>query len=115
MVHVLGCGWRDTASPAAPTARRRPRDGAAVSGQRGGRGLGRVGRRDCPYDRAARFGLPVFHAARTAAVQLIRLGYQRATTSDARVMLAGHRKALEDASAELPPGWTDDATRSATT
>ena len=60
------------------------------------------------YDRAARFGLPVFHAARTAAIQLIRLGYQQATTDDARVMLAGHRKAIKDTSAELPPGWADD-------
>ena len=59
-------------------------------------------------ERAALFGLPVFHAARAVAVQLIRLGYQRATTSEQRGMLAGHRKAIEATSAELPPGWTGE-------
>ena len=50
----------------------------------------------------------MFHAARAAAVQLLRLGYQRATNGDVRGQLAEHRKAIEDASAELPPGWTDE-------
>ena len=103
MVHALGCGWRE--QPAQPAA-----DGTAtvpppVSEEAAAwAAWGGV----AAYDRAARFGLPVFHAARTAAIQLIRLGYQQATTGDARVALAGHRKALEDTSAELPPGWADD-------
>jgi patatin-related protein len=58
--------------------------------------------------RAALFGLPVFHAARAVAVQLIRLGYQRATTGEQRGMLAGHREAIEAASAQLPAGWTGE-------
>ena len=103
MVHALGCGWREQpAQPAADAAATMPppvSEEAAAWAAWGG---------VAAYDRAARFGLPVFHAARTAAIQLIRLGYQQATTGDARVALAGHRKALEDTSAELPPGWADD-------
>lgn len=103
MVHALGCGWREQlAQPAADGAATVPppvSEEAAAWAAWGG---------VAAYDRAARFGLPVFHAARTAAIQLIRLGYQQATTGDARVALAGHRKALEDTSAELPPGWADD-------
>ena len=102
MVQVLGCGWREQpAQPAADGAEVPPpvSEEAAAWAAWGG---------VAAYDRAARFGLPVFHAARAAAVQLVRLGYQQAITGDARVALAGRRKALEDASAELPPGWTDD-------
>jgi len=61
-----------------------------------------------PCERASLFGLPVFHAARAAAVQLIRLGYQRATTNEQRGMLAGHREAIEAAAAQLPPDWTGE-------
>ena len=61
-----------------------------------------------PCERASLFGLPVFHAARAAAVQLIRLGYQRATTNEQRGMLADHREAIEAAAAQLPPGWTGE-------
>jgi hypothetical protein len=59
-----------------------------------------------PCERAALFGLPVFHAARAVAVQLIRLGYQRATGTEQRGMLAGHRQLIEAAAGQLPPGWT---------
>ena len=61
-----------------------------------------------PYDRAALFGLPVFLAARAAAIQLVQLGYQRATTSSQRSKLAGHREAIKNASTTLAPGWTDE-------
>ena len=53
----------------------------------------------------------MFRAAQAAAVQLVRLGYRRATTGDARSMIAGHRTAIEEAGAALPPGWTAEGER----
>ena len=50
-----------------------------------------------PFDRAAAFGLPVFHAARATAIHLIRLGYLRAADADQRTKITDHRKEIEDA------------------
>ena len=50
----------------------------------------------------------MFLAARAAAIQLVQLGYQRATTSSQRSKLAGHREAIKNASTTLAPGWTDE-------
>jgi patatin-related protein len=60
-----------------------------------------------PYARAAMFGRPMFLAARAMVIHLIRRGYQRATDRGLRNKLAGHRAAIEDLSALLPPDWTD--------
>jgi hypothetical protein len=114
MVHVLGRGWRARPAPppsdgAAPSDGPAASDGAAASSPVSEETAARAawtGLKDDPGKRAARFGLPVFQAAQAAAIQLIRLGYRRATTGDARRELAGRRKAIEDAAAGLPPGWT---------
>ena len=106
MVHILGRGWRPQPAPATT-------DGPAAANGAAAAGPSPASEEDAawtawdrvtePYQRAARFGLPVFQAAQAAAVQLIRLGYRRATTNDARNMLAGHRKAIKEAAAALPP------------
>jgi patatin-related protein len=110
MVHMLGRGWRER--PAKPTADEPAQaDGVAVApspaSEEAAAWTAWTGVED-PRTRAARFGLPVFQAAQAAAVQLIRLGYQRATTGEVRSALAGHRKAIKAAAAALPPGWTDE-------
>ena len=97
MVRILGRGWHEPQ----PARQQQPADEETAAWDAW------AGMTDA-YDRAARFGLPVFHAARAAAVQLVRLGYQRAANGDVRGQLAGHRKAIEDASAGLPAGWTDE-------
>ena len=110
MAHILGRGWRpqpappptDGATPAAGAPAAPSPPGAEDAAWTAWNGVTE------PSQRAARFGLPVFQAAQTAAVQLIRLGYQRATTSDARITLAGYRKAVRDAAAALPEQWTDE-------
>ena len=117
MADILGCGWQTPAPPPAgepaaapaapsPAAAATPasplpadEESAAWTAWTGSPG---------PCERAALFGLPVFHAARAVAVQLIRLGYQRATTSDDRTMLAGHRAAIEAAAAPSSAGWTGE-------
>jgi len=113
MVQVLGCGWQGTPpAPPSPAAGEAATATAVPSPVREEAAAwdAWAGVTDA-YDRAARFGLPVFHAARAAVVQLVRLGYQRATAGDVRGQLAGHRKVIEDASAGLPAGWTDERNR----
>jgi len=110
MIQVLGRGWQGS-QPARPS----PASGAAATAgaaqspadEETAAWTAWTAASD-PYDRAALFGLPVFLAARAAAVQLVRLGYQRATTSSQRSKLAGHREAIENASTTLAPGWTDE-------
>lgn len=97
MVRILGCGWYEPQPAAQPPADEETAAWAAWTAAAGD-----------PYERAAKFGLPMFHAARAAAIQLIRLGYQRATAGSDRSTLAECRKAIEDASQGLPPGWTDE-------
>jgi patatin-related protein len=119
MAHALGRGWRE--QPAPPTADRPAAAGgatangaAATPSPASEETAARAAWDDAPGDpfvRAARFGLPVFRAAQAAAVQLVRLGYRRATTGDVRSTLAGYRKAIEDAAAALPPGWTAERER----
>jgi patatin-related protein len=120
MVHVLGRGWRE--EPIPPSQKNPPSaDGAAADGaaaatpppasEETAAGDAWDDAQGDPSTRAARFGLPVFRAAQAAAVQLVRLGYRRATTGDARSMLAGHRTAIEEAGAALPPGWTAERER----
>ena len=114
MADILGCGWQirppappspdggSAAAPATPSpASPSPADeeSAAWTAWTGATG---------PCERAALFGLPVFHAARAVAIQLIRLGYQRATTSEQRGMLADHRAAIEAAAGQLRAGWTGE-------
>ena len=121
MVHVLGRGWREEPIPPAqnqPAAANGPEaaNGAVAatpppSSEETAAGAAWDGARGDPSTRAARFGLPVFRAAQAAAVQLVRLGYRRATTGDARSMIAGHRTAIEEAGAALPPGWTAEGER----
>jgi patatin-related protein len=96
MVDSLGRGWQG-----------RPPAGQAPAGVEDEAWTTWTGT-PAPYQRAALFGLPVFHAARAVAVQLIRLGYQGATTSEQRGMLAGHRETIEATSAQLPAGWTGE-------
>jgi patatin-related protein len=129
IAHVLGRGWREEPAPAdgpaAPNGA--AADGAAAPNGAAANGAAAAtpppaseeaaawaawdGAKGDPGTRAARFGLPVFRAAQAAAVQLVRLGYRRATTGDARSMLAGHRTAIEEAGAALPPGWTAERER----
>ena len=97
MVRVLGRGWHEPQPAQQPPA---DEETSAWTGW--------TAAASDPYQRAAMFGLPVFHTARAAAIQLIRLGYQRATVGSHRSMLAAHRKDLEAASRELPPGWTGE-------
>ena len=110
MAQILGCGWQrrqplrpSSASGAAATA------GATQSpaAEETAAWTEWTSARN-PYIRAALFGLPVFHAARAAAIQLVRLGYQRATAVSHRSMLAEHRKEIEDASKGLTSAWTDE-------
>ena len=110
MAQILGCGWQrrqpvwpPPASGAAATvgATRFPAEEEKAAWTEW------TSPRD-PYSKAALFGLPVFHAARAAAIQLVRLGYQRATAASHRSMLAEHRKEIEDASRDLTPAWTDE-------
>ena len=110
MVQTLGRGWQGS-----PPARPSPASGAAASAgapqspadEETAAWTAWTAASD-PYERAALFGLPVFLAARAAAIQLVRLGYQRATTKSQRSKLAGHREAIESAATTLPPGWTDE-------
>jgi Protein of unknown function (DUF3376)/Patatin-like phospholipase len=105
MVHILGRGWRPQPAPPASDGAT-PADSAAAAPSPASEEVAAWTAWNAmtePYQRAARFGLPVFQAAQAATVQLIRQGYRRATTSDARNMLAGHRKAIKDAAAGLPP------------
>ena len=60
-----------------------------------------------PFGRAAAFGLPVFDAARAVALQLVRLGYQRAADVGQREKITGHRTAIEDAYEASPPTWDE--------
>jgi patatin-related protein len=110
MAYVLGRGWQGSqpaglsATSGAATA---ASAGQSPAGEKAAAWAAWIAATD-PYGRAALFGLPVFIAARTITIQLIRLGYQRATDSIQRSKLAGHRKAIEDAVTALPPGWTDE-------
>jgi patatin-related protein len=102
MVHILGRSWHGARPPgggpaAAPT--RPDEDTAAWTAWTAAADR---------YTRAAMFGLPVFLAARATVVHLVRRGYQRATDGGLRGKLAGHRKAIEDLSTLLPPGWIDE-------
>jgi patatin-related protein len=98
MVRILGGGWHEPQPAQQPPADEETAAWAAWTAAAGD-----------PCERAAKFGLPVFHAARAVAVQLIRLGYQCATVGSNRSMLAGYRKTIEDASRELPQGWTGES------
>ena len=115
MVHVLGRGWREEPPAALPRHAPQPAGATATSPSPVGEETAALTAWDRakgdPCTRAARFGLPVFRSAQAAAVQLVRLGYRRATTGDARSRLVGHRKAIEDAGAALPPGWTAERER----
>jgi patatin-related protein len=117
MVHILGRGWRPQPAPLTTDEPAAANGAAAAAPSPASEEVAAwTAWNDVtePYQRAARFGLPVFQAAQAAAVRLIRLGYRRATTSDARNMLAGHRKAIKEAAAALPPGppgerrWTGE-------
>jgi patatin-related protein len=98
MVRILGCGWRESRS-AAPAGAVADNDVAAWAAWT---------TETDPAVRAATFGLPLFRAARALVIHLIRRGYQRATDRDLRNKLAGHRAAIKDLSAQLPPDWTDE-------
>ena len=106
MVDILGRGWQ-ARQPAQPSPDGGSQAGPSPADEEGAAWSAWTSTPD-PYERAALFGLPVFHAARAAAIQLIRLGYQRATAGDHRRMLAGHRQAIEEAAAEQRPGWADE-------
>jgi patatin-related protein len=58
-----------------------------------------------PFDRAAAFGLPVFHAAQAVAVHLLKLGYQRATEASERELITHYRAEIEDACPLSSPDW----------
>ncbi len=81
MASILGAGWRPAAPPGGGAA-------AALASWEAAAG---------PFDRAAAFGLPVFHAARATAVHLVHLGYQGATEPGQRAALAACRAQLEAA------------------
>jgi patatin-related protein len=114
MVHVLGRGWREEPRPLAAGGPAAADGATATSPSPAGEERAAMTAWDAAKGdactRAARFGLPVFRAAQAAAVQLVRLGYRRATTGEARITLAGRRKAIEDAGAALRPGWTAERT-----
>ena len=58
-----------------------------------------------PFDRAAAFGLPVFHAARATVIHLVKLGYQRAADPSQRAKITGYRAAIENTYRASPPAW----------
>jgi patatin-related protein len=58
-----------------------------------------------PFDRAAAFGLPVFHAARATVIHLLKLGYQQATDPGQRAKITGYRAAIENTYPAPSPAW----------
>jgi predicted acylesterase/phospholipase RssA len=127
MVSILGAGWhagpQDGPAPAPPPDPAQPAQVSAASGAAPGRAATEAGSggsvegeeapawgawdtaADDSFSRAAAFGLPVFHAARATAIQLVRLGYQRATNPDQRNKITGHRTTIEETYQASPPDW----------
>jgi len=58
-----------------------------------------------PFDRAAAFGLPAFHAARATVIHLVKLAYQRATDPVQRANITSYRAAIEDTYRASSPTW----------
>jgi patatin-related protein len=58
-----------------------------------------------PFDRAAAFGLPVFHAARATVIHLVKLGYQCAADPSQRAKITGYRAAIENTYRASSPSW----------
>jgi patatin-related protein len=97
MVAVLGCGWRDglAQDDGAPGVESDAWDQIAES--------------EIPI-LAARFGLPAFHAARSAAVRLVKLANQQAVDADQRRAIAAIRARLE-AAFDPPETWNAERDR----
>ena len=123
MVEILGSGWQ-TPAPAQPAGSAQPAQVPATSEAAAGAAAAEAGSGMSPEDeeaaawaawnatadpfgRAAAFGLPVFDAARAVALQLVRLGYQRAADVGQREKITGHRTAIEDAYEASPPTWDE--------
>ena len=110
MARILGTGWRPAAAGADGGL---PANGQRPGGQRPADAAHAA--EACweaaadPFDRAAAFGLPVFHAARATAIHLVHLGYEGATESIQRKALASHRAQLE-AAYPPPPAAGDEPT-----
>jgi patatin-related protein len=60
-----------------------------------------------PFDRAAAFGLPAFHAARATVIHLVKLGFQRATDPVQRAKITAYRATIEDTYRASSPAWDE--------
>ena len=126
MVKALGAGWHlrppDGPAPVPPPSPAQSPQTSATSGVAPGEAVtgadsgGPVKSEEAaawdawndapnPFSRAAAFGLPVFHAARTTAIHLVRLGYQSAASPEQRDNIIGQRKAIEEAYQSSPLKW----------
>jgi patatin-related protein len=88
MAAVLGGGWQADPGAAAQAAW----DAAAD-----------------PFDRAAAFGLPIFHAARATVIHLVKLAYQGAAEAGQRAKITSDRAAIEDTYRAPATVWDDGA------
>lgn len=60
-----------------------------------------------PFDRAAAFGLPAFHAARATVIHLVKLGFQRAIDPVQRAKITAYRAAIEDTYRASSAPWDE--------
>jgi patatin-related protein len=124
MVEILGGGWQARPAPARPAGSGQPAPVPATGKAATGAATAEAGSGMSPEDeeaaawaawnaaadpfgRAAAFGLPVFDAARAMALNLVRLGYQRAADVGQREKITVHRTAIEDAYEASPPTWDE--------
>jgi patatin-related protein len=96
MARILGGGWKapDPAAGQSPETEEAGAWGAWTAAAD-------------PFSKAAMFGLPVFNAAKSTAVHLTRLGYQRAASPFEREKITGHRAAIEDAGIARAAPWDE--------